>query len=56
MPDTLVISSYVDAVLMVVQAGKTSRQGIQEAVRTLEEHGVNVIGMVLNKVHSSKVI
>ena len=49
MPDTLVFSSYVDAVLMVVQAGKTPRQGIQDAVRTLEEQGVNVIGMVLNK-------
>jgi protein-tyrosine kinase len=56
MPDTLIFSSYVDAVLMVVEAGKTPKQRIQEALRTLEEHGVNVIGMVLNRAHSSKVI
>ncbi|WP_291321775.1 polysaccharide biosynthesis tyrosine autokinase [Desulfonatronospira sp.] len=50
MPDSLVFSSYVDAVLMVVQAGKTPSQDVQEAVRTLEEQGVNIIGMVLNAV------
>ncbi len=49
MPDTLVFSSYMDAVLMVVEAGRTPRQDIQQAVQTLEEHGVNIIGMVLNK-------
>jgi protein-tyrosine kinase len=56
MPDTLIFSSYVDAVLMVVEAGKTPKQRIQEAVRILEDHGVNIIGMVLNKAHSSKVM
>jgi exopolysaccharide/PEP-CTERM locus tyrosine autokinase len=47
MPDTLVFSSYVDAVLLVVDASKTSRDDIKTAVKTLE--GANLIGVVMNK-------
>lgn len=50
MPDTLIFSSYVDAVLLVVEEGKTPRQDVEQAVRTLEDNGVNIIGTVLNSV------
>lgn len=50
MPDTLIFSSYVDAVLMVVEEGTTSHQDVEQAVHTLEDHGVNIIGTVLNSV------
>jgi len=52
MPDTLIFSSYVDAVLIVVKAGQTPGHKIREAVQTLEEQGVNIVGMVLNKAES----
>jgi len=47
MPDTLVFASYVDAVLLVVDSSKTSRDDVRAAVKTLE--GRNLIGVVLNK-------
>lgn len=47
MPDTLVFSTYVDAVLLVVDSSKTSRDDVRAAVKTLE--GRNLIGVVLNK-------
>lgn len=54
MPDSLVFSSYVDAVLLVVQAGKTERRDIFKALQILEDRGVNILGLVLNKCHDQK--
>lgn len=46
-PDALVFSSYVDVVILVVEAGKTNRDQIKEAVDLLE--GRNILGLVMNK-------
>ena len=45
--DTLVFSSYVDSILLVVEAGKTSSEQIKEAMVLLK--GKHVLGTVLNK-------
>lgn len=47
MPDSLLFSSYVDAVILVVEAGKTSREDIDHSLQLLE--GKNILGLVLNK-------
>ena len=47
MPDSLIFASYVDAVLLVVEAGRTPRDTIQTALNTLKNS--NVVGLVLNK-------
>lgn len=54
MPDSLVFSSYVDAVLLVVQAGKTKQREISNALQILEDRGVNILGLVLNKCQDQK--
>ncbi|WP_415716890.1 polysaccharide biosynthesis tyrosine autokinase [Maridesulfovibrio sp.] len=46
-PDALVFSSYVDGIIFVVEAGKTSREYVQKALKLLE--GRNIVGVVLNK-------
>ena len=46
-PDALVFSSYVDVVLVVVEAGKTGRDQIRKTVELLE--GRNILGLVMNK-------
>jgi protein-tyrosine kinase len=46
-PDPLIFSSYVDGILLVVEAGKTSTHQITEAMNLLKEK--NIIGTVLNK-------
>jgi exopolysaccharide/PEP-CTERM locus tyrosine autokinase len=47
MPDTLVFSSYVDAVILIVQAGKTSENHVKEALKLLEDR--NILGVVFNR-------
>lgn len=49
MPDSLVFSSYVDAVLLVVEAGKTQKDDINRTVKTLTDRDVNILGLTLNK-------
>lgn len=46
-PDALVFSSYVDGIIFVIEAGKTSREHVQKAMSLLE--GRNIVGVVLNK-------
>ena len=46
-PDSLVFSSYVDGIVLVVEAGRTSREQIQNAVELLE--GKNILGLVMNR-------
>ena len=46
--DTPTLSAYVDAVLLVVRAGKTERNEGRQALRQLSAVGANVIGAVLN--------
>jgi len=54
--DGVLISSLVDGVLLVVHAGKTSRQVVRRTRQMLGEIGAKVIGVVLNKIdmHSQK--
>jgi protein-tyrosine kinase len=46
-PDALVFSSYVDGVILVVEAAKTARDQIHKAVELLA--GRNILGLVMNK-------
>ncbi|WP_027182958.1 AAA family ATPase [Desulfovibrio inopinatus] len=48
MPDSLVFASYVDAILVVVEANSTSRHHIESAMKQLE--GRNIVGTVINKI------
>lgn len=45
--DALILSSHVDGVILVVEAGRTSRDQIRKAVELLE--GRNLVGLVMNK-------
>jgi protein-tyrosine kinase len=45
-PDPLIIARYVDAVLVVVRAGKTPRDYLTKALQSL--NSTNVMGVVLN--------
>ena len=45
--DSLILSKYVDGVILVIEAGKTQIQHIKRALSLLE--GKNLIGLVLNK-------
>ena len=46
--DALVFSSYVDGIILVVQAGATSKREIRKAMELLA--GKNVVGLVMNAV------
>lgn len=50
-PDALVFSSYVDGVILVVEAGRTPREQIRKAVELLE--GRNIVGLVMNRAEGS---
>jgi protein-tyrosine kinase len=45
-PDPLIIAHYVDAVLVVVRAGKTPREYLTKALQSLSS--TKVMGVVLN--------
>jgi capsular exopolysaccharide synthesis family protein len=49
--DALAFAPYTDAMLVVAEAGSTSRDDLQKALEVLK--GVPVIGTVLNKAHSA---
>jgi len=46
-PDALVFSSYVDGVILVIEAGRTAKEQIRKSVELLE--GRNILGLVMNK-------
>jgi len=46
--DPLIFAEYVDAILLVVEAGKTTTSHVKKAMDLLE--GKNILGTVLNKV------
>lgn len=46
--DGLLVSSYVDAVGLVVNEGKTRRQVVKAAIEPLIEKKINIIGVILN--------
>jgi exopolysaccharide/PEP-CTERM locus tyrosine autokinase len=51
-PDSLVFSSYVDGIVLVVEAGRTSKEQIRNAVELLD--GKNILGLIMNKGESAK--
>jgi capsular exopolysaccharide synthesis family protein len=52
--DALVISSYVNALIYVVQADSTPYQVAQAGVKRLKQVGAPIIGVVLNKMQPGK--
>jgi protein-tyrosine kinase len=48
-PETPIISSYSDGVIMVVHIGKTRREVIKRAMLMVEKHDGRFIGTVLNR-------
>lgn len=46
--DPLILSSEMDGVILVVEAGKTQKEVAKRAVDLLKEGGVNLIGVVMN--------
>jgi capsular exopolysaccharide synthesis family protein len=53
--DSLVLASYVDGVLLVVDGQRTRRAALLQARGALDQIGANVLGVVLNNVDPSKV-
>jgi capsular exopolysaccharide synthesis family protein len=51
--DGVLIGAMVDAVLLVVHSGKSSRKVVARARRLLQDVGARIIGVVLNKVETS---
>ena len=47
--DALILARYADAVLMVVSAGHTTEAELQRATELLQQVGVRLTGVVLNK-------
>jgi capsular exopolysaccharide synthesis family protein len=48
--DPLIVASFADATLFVVEQGRTTYPGVRNAVRSLERVGAHVLGAVVNKV------
>jgi Mrp family chromosome partitioning ATPase len=51
--ETSVLSHQVDGVLLVIEANKTSRDVVQQAIANLRQVGANLLGAVLNKTSGS---
>lgn len=49
--DPMIFASYVDGIILVVEAGRTPRDQIRAAIGLLE--GRNIVGLVLNKAEGS---
>ena len=54
MTDAAVASAYAEAVVVVVQHGRTSRAQVANAAATLENVDARVVGSVLNMKKSSR--
>jgi len=48
-PDTAVLGSYTDGVVLVIRARKTKREILQYAQRLLDNSGAHQLGVVLNR-------
>jgi Mrp family chromosome partitioning ATPase len=48
-PDSLLVASKVDGVILVVQAERTGSETVREASNQLRMAGANVLGAVLNR-------
>ena len=52
--DAAILAARVDATLLVLKAGKTSRDDAREAKEQLEKVHANLLGTVLNNAHPAK--
>ncbi len=52
-PDSVIISKVVDAVIVVYQVGVAARESMRRALSLLHTSGANVMGIVLNDIRSS---
>jgi capsular exopolysaccharide synthesis family protein len=52
--DTSILAPEVDAVIVILQAGRTKRQSAQRAIEILEKIGREPFGIVLNDIDFSK--
>ncbi|UCH83855.1 MAG: CpsD/CapB family tyrosine-protein kinase [Candidatus Latescibacterota bacterium] len=48
-PETAPMTAFVDAVVVVVQAGKTKREVVGRSMESIEKFDGNVLGVVLNR-------
>ncbi|MEW6417108.1 MAG: polysaccharide biosynthesis tyrosine autokinase [Nitrospirota bacterium] len=53
LPDTLILSSQTDGVILVAKSGKTTKEATLEARKMLEAVNVKILGVVLNSVDQS---
>jgi capsular exopolysaccharide synthesis family protein len=51
--DAIVVSRFVDATLVVVNAGDTSRNQLQQSLTSLEHASAPIVGVVLNRAFGS---
>jgi len=49
--DTVHMASYADGVILVIEAARTSRKRIQQAIQLLNNANASVMGFLLNKGH-----
>lgn len=52
--DASILSSLVDGVILVVEAGKTEREAAMVAVQQLKKVNARILGVILNKVKQQK--
>ena len=46
--DSIVLSGYTDATIMVVKEGRTRRQVLKASLQPLRDRNVNILGGILN--------
>ena len=51
-PDTLILSEYVDGIILLIEYNKTTQEQVEKALTLLQN--ANIIGTILNKMKSRK--
>ena len=54
--DSLTLSSQMDGVVLVVHAGRTTKNGVRDAVSNLHLAKANLLGVVLHRVSSKRIM
>jgi len=54
LPDSLIVASIVDRVILVTAAGYTNIDELNEAKKALEKIDANIAGIVVNRAHEAK--
>ncbi len=49
--DSIILSTYVDGVLLVVSGGKTSRETLKRAKEAIQQVNAKILGVVINRVN-----